>query len=158
MAGIAQGFTLLGTDGNPISAINGYTFSLLANGLTVANATPLPVAEELAGVQVTNSTTLAGAAAGSVTLPGAAGKTTYVRGFVISSVNATAVVSGLATLTGTISGALNFEYVQLTTGSILAFAPGVGVAASAQNTAIVLNFPAITGGAATALSIWGVQI
>ncbi len=161
MANLGPTITLVDRFGTPLDSGSAFPLNVipqLGNGNAITGPNPVPVAEELAGVQVSNSTTLAGAASGSVTLPGVANKTTYIRGFIISSINAAATVSGLVTLTGTISGTLNFEYVQLTTGGLLVFTPGTGIAASAVNTPIVLNFPAITSGSATALTIWGIQL
>ena len=115
------------------------------------------VLQEPGGTQIEQSATVAAAAAGTVTLAGVAGKTTYIRGFAVTSVPAIAIVSGLVTLTG-LTNTMNYQYSILVTGGQLIVLFGVGVPASAQNTAIVLNFPAIVGGSASALAVWGVQI
>ena len=153
---IAQGFTLLDQNGNPLgSASNPIQTALAGTGLVRLSATSAP--PEVFGTQVEASTTVAAAASGSVSLPGAASLQTFCRGFIVSSVAAAAVVSGLVTLTG-LANTLNFEYtITVASGGLLIVTFGTGVPASAVNTPIVLNFPAIAGGSATALAIWGVQ-
>jgi hypothetical protein len=160
MAGIAQGFSLLDQFGAPLGIpTNPVTFQgPLPGGAILARTSVTSAPPEALGTQVMASSTVAAAAAGSVTLPGSpTNGTTYCRGFSISSLDAAAAVAGLVTLTGLLT-TLNFEYnIQVTTGGLLTVNFVPGIAASAPNTAIVLNFPAIAGGSATALSIWGVQ-
>jgi len=98
-------------------------------------------------------------AATTATLPGAASKTTYLCGFSIDA-NATAAVAGNATVTGTISGTLNF-----TQG--VAATPAVGsvnrtfnpcVPASAVNTGIAVNSIAPGTGGVVSVTAWGFQL
>jgi len=72
---------------------------------------------------------------------------------------AAAIVSGLVTVTG-LTNTLNFYYAILATGQSLfqQYLGEEGIPASAANTAIVINFPAITGGGNTAISVWGYQL
>ncbi len=118
---------------------------------------PLYVVDAGPGFQLLyNSTLVTAAASGTCSLPGVAGKTTYIRGFAITSLASTGTDAGLVTITG-LTTTMNYYYVQTTqTRNIIniSFAEE-GLPASAQNTAIVLNFPAIVGGAAAALDIWG---
>lgn len=145
MANLGPTITLVDNNGNP----------------TGLPASPLPSSEEVVGVQLSQSSgPIAAAAAGSASIAGVAGKTTYVRGFCVSSQAAAAVVGGVVTLQGCIGGTLHFQYVETVAsgGLLIVTFPGGGLAASAQNTAITINLPAITGGAASAAIIWGVQI
>lgn len=166
MSGIAQGITLLDHNGLPQDNANAFplqTFSTIAFGggpTTVNFGTPLPISEEVAGSQVNASNVGVAAAAVSATLPGVGGKTTYIRGFVVSTTNPAAAVSGLVTVTGLVGGPLNFELVEsVAQGGLLPINFGnSGLAASGQNTAIVVNLAAIAGGGAGAVSAWGVQI
>lgn len=159
---IAQGFTLLDNTGNPYTFNNLFPASAqVANNIgNVSGTNPLQVSEETTGVQVNNSATGAAAAAVAATLPGAAGKTTYIRGFCVSTTNPAAAVSGIVTVTGLIGGTLSFEIVEsVAQGGLLPISFGnAGLAASAQNTPIVVNLPAIAGGGAGAVAAWGVQI
>jgi hypothetical protein len=97
-------------------------------------------------------------AAVTATLPGASAKTTFVCGFAITS-GATLGLGSTATMTGTISGSLN--YVQ-PIGAL----PGVAqlqqafspcVPASAVNTGIAVQSGAAGVGGNTAVSAWGYQ-
>lgn len=119
---------------------------------------PLPVSTTN-GTTIENSTTILAAASGSVSLAAAVGKTTYIRGFIVTAAAAAAVVSGLITITG-LTITMNFQFDNLVTGqSILSEYFGeAGIPASAANTAITVNIPAITGGAAIAVSVWGYQL
>lgn len=163
MAGIGQGFSLLDQNGNPITfnnPLNVYVQLGNGTGIPVTNAAPLPVSEEIIGTQVAASATGAAAAAVSASLPGAANKITYIRGFCISTTNPASVVSGIVTIANTVGGTLSFEFVENTTqGGLLTISFGnAGLAANAQNTAITVQLPAIASGGAGAVSVWGVQI
>jgi hypothetical protein len=154
MAGIAQGFSLLDAQGNPLSSLLVPTPGGQSNPL-------LTQAQQGAGTStlISNSTSLAAAASGTISLPAAAGKITYCRGFCVSSAPAAAVVTGQVFLSGP-TNTLLYEYAELVANqSILSQYFGeTGIPGSAINTAIVLNFPAITGGAVTTLTIWGYQL
>lgn len=97
-------------------------------------------------------------AAVAATLTGAAGKTTYICGFNIGA-DATAAVSGTATVAGTISGTMNFLQ-EAGAGAAVAvtsqtFSPCIP--ASATNTAITVTSIAAGTGGATSVSAWGYQ-
>jgi hypothetical protein len=102
----------------------------------------------------------------TATLPAVAGKTTYICGFQFMGTNATAANPATnVTITGTISGTLNFGYPTLAAGAGVANTPPVGevftpcIQASAINTAIVVNGPALGAGATlTTVSAWGFQL
>lgn len=173
MAGIAQGFCLLDAAGNPISSVldpvppSGFNPFLFQgsinsnNGVPISGTNPLPTSEETVGVQITSSSgPIVAGNAGSANLAGTAGKTTYIRGFAVSSQVVAAAVGGVVTVTGLIVGTIHFQYVEtVASGGLLIISFGnAGLAASAQNTAIAVNLPAIAGGAASAVSAWGVQI
>jgi len=114
---------------------------------------------EAAGTQVADSTTAAAGTANSAVLPAVAGETTYLRGFAISSAIPAAAHSGLLTLSGVVGGPLFFEFNELIQGqSVMTVSFVPGLAASGQNQVITLSLPAITGGGATAIAMWGVQL
>ena len=102
----------------------------------------------------------------TATLPAIAGKTTYICGFQFVGTNATAANTATnVTITGTISGTMNFGYPTLAAGAAVANTPPVGEAftpciqASAVNTAIVVNGPALGAGATLATAAaWGYQL
>lgn len=128
--------------------------SFVTNGIT----NPVPVMNVQSGIitPIEQSATIAGAAAGTCTLTGVAGKFTYLRGFTVTSVPAAAVVSGLITVTG-LTNTLNYYYSMLVTGeSTLSVIFGdPGIQSSAVATSIVVNFPAVVGGSNTAISMHG---
>src|ERR1700682_6151682 len=87
-------------------------------------------------------------AATTAPLPAVPGQTTYICGFSIRA-NATAAVTGNATVTGTVSGTLNFSQFVAATGTDagkaeITFYPCVS--ASAANIAIAVNSIASGGG------------
>lgn len=102
----------------------------------------------------------------AATLPAAAGKTTYICGFSYTGTNATGANTATAvTVTGTITGTLNFGYPTLAAAATVTnngsldetFTPCVP--ASAINTAIAVNGPALGAGATLAtVSAWGYQL
>lgn len=97
------------------------------------------------------------------TLPAVAGKTTFICGFYYTGTNATAANNATSvTVTGTIGGTMTFGFptlaaaatVQNTIPTDEAFMPCV--AASAVNTAISVNGPALGAGATQAtVTAWG---
>lgn len=93
------------------------------------------------------------------TLAGVASKTTYIAGFIITA-DATAALAGAATITGTITGSLNFiqNVGSATSAGILQqnFIPPIP--ASAANTAIVITSLAAGTGGSTAVTAWGYQL
>jgi hypothetical protein len=119
----------------------------------VAGAACTPVTASATGT--TGATT--------ATLPALAGKTTYICGFYFSGTNGTAANGATnVTITGTISGTMNFGYPTLAAGATVPYSPPVDeafmpcVAASAINAAIVVNGPALGAGATqTTVTAWG---
>jgi hypothetical protein len=105
-------------------------------------------------------------AAITATLAAVAGKTTYICGFYFTGTNATAANTATSvTITGTITGTMTFGFPTLAAGATIPnswpvdeqFTPCI--AASAINTAIVVNGPALgTGATLTTLSVWGYQL
>ncbi len=110
------------------------------------------------GGQINNLTNSATFTTGtsSATLTGVAGKRTYICGFVVSSAGTTAATLGAITVTGTVSGTMNFEYAFVATGQgIFGIAfPGC-ITSSAVNTSIVVNTPAGGAGTVGAVTAWG---
>lgn len=110
------------------------------------------------GAQVTPLTATATGTTGafSATLTGVAAKWTYICGFVLTSGGTTSATLGVATITGTVSGTMNFEFVFPSSGQgILGVAfPGC-IVSSAVNTNIVVNLPAGGAGTIAAISAWG---
>jgi hypothetical protein len=119
-----------------------------------ALVTQIPTSGNTANV--TASTTFTSAAA-AATLTGVSGKWTYICGFVVSSAATTSATLGNITVTGTVSGTLNFEYSFVSTGQGIfgiAFGPGC-IQSSAENTSIVVNTPAGGAGTVGAVTAWG---
>ena len=114
-----------------------------------------------------NSTPVTASATGTTgtlaaTLPGVAGKTTFICGFVMTSGGSGSTSINPATVAGTIGGTLNFVYVDVpgNTGQgrlVVNFEP-VCIPAGAMNTAIVVNMPAGGTGTTAAVSAWGYQL
>jgi hypothetical protein len=102
----------------------------------------------------------------TATLAAAAGKTTYICGFYFTGTNATAANTATSvTITGTITGTMTFGFPTLAAGAAIPnswpvdeqFTPCIS--ASAVNTAIVVNGPALGAGATlTTLTAWGYQL
>jgi predicted porin len=106
------------------------------------------------------TTTATGTTAATVaTLAGTAGKTTYICGFTISA-DATTALAGAATVTGTISGSLN--YIQnvgaATAAGVLTQTFSPCIPASAANTAIVITSAAAGIAGNTSVNGWGYQL
>lgn len=92
----------------------------------------------------------------TATLTGVASKWTYICGFVLTSGGTTAAIVVDATITGTVSGTLNFQYVYVSSGQgILGVAfPGC-ISSSAINTSIVVTLPAGGAGTVNGITVWG---
>lgn len=95
------------------------------------------------------------------TLAAAASKITYLQGWIMSSDGATATLGVGCTITGTITGTMNFAYTYeaatIPSFPIVASA-GVAISGSTTNTAIVLSCPASgAGGAHASMTAWGYQ-
>jgi hypothetical protein len=127
-------------------------FAMLA-GLLPASAAP-PVTP----VNITASTT-ATTASFNASLAAVSGRTNYICGFVISSGGTTAAAVVNATVTGTVSGTLNYAYVFPSSGQgVLGVAFPQCVIASGSNTAITVTVPGGGTGTVAALSVWGYQL
>ena len=112
-----------------------------------------PVGSTLVTASATGTT-----GATTATLPAAPGLTTYMCGFSIDA-NATAAIAGNATVTGTVSGTLNFTQPVGAT-------PAVGtvnrifnpcVPGNAINTAIAVNSIAPGTAGVVSVTAWGFQ-
>lgn len=129
---------------------------------TPVTVPPFPVNSTtgVAANPVTNSAT-GTTAATTATLPGAAGKTTYICGFSIRA-NATAAATGNATVTGTVSGTMNFtQWTAPAASGIGITEPPLGaecIPASAANTPIAVNSAAPGAGGIVSVSAWGYQL
>jgi hypothetical protein len=105
-----------------------------------------------------------GTTAASVTLPAVPGQTTYICGFSIRA-NATAAITGNATVSGTLGGTLNFVQYTPATGGTIAMSPveptfgPYCLPATAANTVIVIT-SAGNGGGGGGISVtaWGFQL
>ena len=98
------------------------------------------------------------AAANVVTLPTAAGRTTYISGFELTTGVVVAAVSAVVAVAG-VSNGLNYQITELATGDgdlFVSFIPAIP--ASAANTVITVSLPALTGGGVTALNARGYLI
>ena len=114
-------------------------------------------------VAVTNSSGNVAAAAAVATLPGVAGKTTYISGFTITGSGALAASVVLVTVVGITGGTATYVYT-VVAGATLAnlnlhidLIPAIP--ASALNTAIVVTLPSLgTGNTNAAVVARGFQI
>lgn len=98
------------------------------------------------------------AAVNVVTLPTAAGRTTYISGFELTTGIVLAGVSTVVAVAG-ISNGLNYQVTELALGNgnlIVSYIPAIP--ASAVNTVITVSLPALTGGGVTALNARGYLI
>lgn len=120
----------------------------------VALTVPLPSASNTNNATASNTFTTGTATA---TLSGVSGRWTYICGFVVSTAGTSVATLGDITVTGTVTGTLNFEYAFVSSGQGvlgIAFGPGC-IQSSAENTAIVVNVPAGGGGTVGAVTAWG---
>ena len=98
----------------------------------------------------------------TATLPGVAGKTTFLCGFSVSGTGSTgggAVTATIATLVGgqTLSYSYVFANGANTTSTPDQYTYTPCIPANAVNTAIVLSVPGQAGNTGTQLNIWGYQ-
>lgn len=157
-----------GSDVN-ITAVGGAALAL--GQTTMANSLPVTIASNQSAVPISGTvtatppafTSITASATGTTaattaTLAGVSAKTTYICGFTITS-DATAAIAGSATVTGTITGTLN--YIQnvgsATAAGILSQNFNPCIPASAVNTGIVVNSLAAGVGGNTAVTAWGYQ-
>jgi hypothetical protein len=130
----------------------------VANSLPVITSSQYPANATAAAAPITASAT-GTTGATTATLAGVSSKTTFICGFTITS-DATAALAGSATVTGTITGTMN--YIQNVGGATAAgiltqsFAPCIP--ASTTNTGIAVNSVAAGTGGNTAVTAWGYQL
>lgn len=156
MANLGGTITLVDINGNPLggSLGNPFTAQLAFSGGLVGNQNPLPISNNQL-TDTTGTTTIVAGAAGSASLAAVVGKTNFIRGFCVSSQTAAAPVSGLVTITNVPNSPLNFQYTIGVNGGLLFIEFQDAIAAPAQNLAITVNLAAITGGSASAITVWG---
>ena len=165
------------TDTSLVTALNPNSPGIIALGATTKSAsvpttpptdigtTPIgslssqyPSNSSAAAVPITASAT-GTTAATTATLAAAVGKTTYICGFSMRSV-ATAAAAGNATVTGTITGTLNFTHGTGATPTVIPndqrFNPCIP--ASATNTSIAVVSPAAGTGGVMSVTAWGFQL
>lgn len=129
------------------------------NMVALGVSLPYPVG----ATPVSSSSGNVAAASAVATLAGAAGKTTYITGFVITSAGATAAAVVAATLAGIVGGTATFTYATVA-GATTPNAPLTvifpePIPASALNTAIVLTLPSLGAGNTNAtVSAFGFQL
>jgi hypothetical protein len=114
-----------------------------------------PVVENGAGVA--DAAVGAAGAAVSGTLAAVAGKTTRISGFDVSGGTVLVAVLAGITVTGLLNGK-TFTYNVVFTvlnGAYLSVRFSQPIPASAVNAAIVVSVPALTGGPAVAVNVWG---
>ena len=115
-----------------------------------------------AGTDTTDSSTGA-ASALTATLAAATGKTTYITGFEVTGGGATAASVVLVTVTGTITGTLNY-YLAIPAGAAVGTVPLIvafarPIPGSAVNTAVVVNVPSFgAGNTQAAVAAHGYQL
>jgi hypothetical protein len=127
---------------------------LLAPSLAQAQPVQtLPIPGQVTPLTISTTGTTAQITA---TLVGAAGRFTYICGFVLTSAGTTTATLGNATVAGTVSGTMNFTYSFVSSGQGLlgvAF-PGC-ISSSGPSTSIVVTLPAGGAGTTAAISAWG---
>lgn len=103
-------------------------------------------------------------ASAAATLAGVATKTTYICGFNITSAGSTAAAVVTPTISGTITGTMNFTYATIAGVTLMnpVLSQNMGgrcIPASAANTAIVVTLPALGAGNTNAtVNAWGYQL
>lgn len=114
-----------------------------------------------AGATFVTASTTGTTGATTATLAGVSAKTTYLLGFSIRA-TATAAAVGNATVTGTISGTLNFtQFSQAASTGMVPLEPNIGsvaIPASATNTAIAVVSAAPGTGGVVSVTAWGYQL
>lgn len=111
-------------------------------------------------VPVTASQTFSASTSAAIaTIPAVAGKTAYLCGWTFSSGGMTSATQVTATISGTVSGTLNFAYNHPSAGQGVLGATNSPycIPASGPGVAIVATLPGGTGGASSniATSSWG---
>lgn len=110
---------------------------------------PTTAASMVIGTIVSGDTGNLAAAAGTATLPAAAGKTTWAAGIVVTGLGATAGSTILVTITGP-ANPVNFAFTVPAGATLeaaqLALEFPIPIPAAAPNTALVLNVPSFGAG------------
>ncbi len=139
-------------DGDAFAASDGVVLAAGYDGATVRKVAVDASGRQAVyggGTDITASATGA-AAAISATLAAAASKTTYISGFAVTGAGATGASVITITVTGTISGTLNYK-LAVPAGATSGVTPLIvefarPIPASALNTAIVVNVPSFGAG------------
>jgi len=106
---------------------------------------------------VTGSAAVAANTSNSASLPAVAGKTNYMTGFSVTTQGGSSAAAGAVTITGTVTGTLTYEVGAAANSPLMLHVNfSSPIPASAANTAITVNVPALgaTTGAA-ACTIYG---
>lgn len=152
---VAQPVYQVDVNGNPVSPAG----SLVAGSIGT-QANPLAT-NQVVGTPVYASTSAAAAAQCVSSLPAVAGKTTYLNGFVCTSHAPTANVFGTVTVSLDGGTTTHFQFIYLesaTLGGMLNIDFPDPIPATGPNKSIVVTIPAITSGAASAITVFGYQI
>jgi|SRR6185312_4072436 len=111
------------------------------------------------GTPVAASATAGSGAQCQVTLPAAAGMTTYIATMLITGDAVASVVSTAVTIDGVIGGPLNYRLVEtVSAGSCIAKTFIPALPASAQNQAITVTVASVGGGGTIAVEATGWQL
>lgn len=145
-------------------APDGSMYVTLVDGNTnLAGITSAGYPSNTAATVVTAASGNVAAGVASATLPAAAGKTTYLSGYLVTGGGATlgSLVNG--TITGLLGGTHTFN-IPVNAGVLLGNTPlfvdyNPPVPASAVNTAVVVSVPSLgAGNTNSAVSAWGYQL
>jgi hypothetical protein len=132
----------------------------IANSIPTIPSSQYPGNNTAAAVPITASAT-GTTGATTATLAGVASKTTYLCGFSIRA-TATAAAVGNATVTGTVTGTLNFsQFTQALATGMVPLEPNIGsvcIPASATNTGIAVISAAPGTGGVVSVTAWGYQL
>lgn len=94
-----------------------------------------------------------------VSLAAAAGKTTYITGFEVTTSNPVAAVSGQVSVFGMLGGTFNYTLTEsVTAGAQMFIEYATPIPAAAINSSINVSVAAITGGGIVSLVAHGCQI
>jgi hypothetical protein len=115
------------------------------------------------GTQITAASGTVAAATATATLAAAAGKNTYICGFLITSTGSTGAAVVAPTVTGVITGTLTLAYATVAGATLsnqplaVTFTPCIQ--SSATNTAIAVSLPSLGAGNTNAtVNAWGYQL
>jgi hypothetical protein len=142
----------------PPTAVSGQQFAIQCDPFGGVKSSVYPAA----ATPVTNSSGNVAASAAVATLAAAAGKTTFICGFTMTSAGSTAAAVVSPTVVGTLGGTMTYTYASVA-GATLANLPLQNgftpcVPASAANTAIVVTLPSLGAGNTNATAVaWGFQ-